>query len=114
MSDTTRLATIVSATANGETAVQSIPDASGYKTASVLFVLNVTALTGSATPTMLVSIVIEVDGVDVEVGAFAITVSTGAQTRNLVIDECPQNVKVKYVEGGTVTDFDATVDAIRS
>ena len=119
--ETTRLATIVSATASGEGSVvstQSIDagEARGNPTSTegrARLFLNVTALTGSLTPTMLVSIVHVIDAVDIEVGAFTITSGTGAQVETIVIEACPRDLKVKYVAGGTVTDFDATVDCMR-
>ncbi len=118
---TTRIATAVNQQANGEGLVVATRTVAQQRdqleqagtSASARFFLNVTALTGSTTPTMLVSIVHVVDGVDIEVGTFVITSGTGAQNQTIVIEACPSDLKAKWVEGGTVTDFDATVDCMR-
>lgn len=73
--------------------------------------LNVTALAGNI-PTMDVTLVALVAGVEQEVGAFPQSFE-GASKEVITIDACPASLKVVYTAGGTVTDFDATVDCLR-
>lgn len=106
------LITIVNATANGEGSyVDTAPGQLPGESRARLF-LNVTALVGSGTPTMQVSIVALIAGVDQEIAAFTLS-PENASAESIVVEACPSSIKVKFVEGGTVTDFDATVDIIR-
>jgi len=118
---TTRIATIVSATTSGEGSVVSTIEnvraqadsrfpAVNSERARIF--LNVTALTAGSSPTMDVVVTYDVDGVDVTVGTF--TQSTeGASSESIVVEVCPAELKVVYTAGGTVADFDATVDVVR-
>lgn len=74
--------------------------------------LNVTALVAGTAPTMDVTIVALIAGVDQVVAAFAQS-TEGPSQQSIVIEACPSSVKVVYAAGGTVVDFDATVDIIR-
>lgn len=107
------LVTVVSATASGEGSyIDTLPGGQLPGESRARVFLNVTALTAGTTPTMDVVIVALVAGVDQVVAAF--TQSTeGVSAETLVIEACPRTLKVEYTEGGTVADFDATVDIIR-
>ena len=104
--------TIVNATGDGEGSyVETAPGQLPGDSKARLF-LNVTALAGSGTPVMDVKVVVEVAGIDQDVASFAQSVENGGAD-TIVVDACPSRIKVVYEEGGTVTDFDATVDIIR-
>ncbi len=106
------LITIVDETTTGEGAyVDTKPGQLPGESRARVF-LNVTALTAGSTPTMDVIIVALIAGVDQEVAAFAQS-TEGASAESLVIEACPSSLKVKYTVGGTVADFDATVDIVR-
>lgn len=105
--------TVVNASANGEGSyVQTAPEGKLPGESRARLFLNVTALVGSGTPTMQVSIVALIAGVDQEVVAFTLSPENASQ-ESIVIEACPSVIKAKFVEGGTVTDFDATVDIVR-
>ena len=118
--ETTRLITIVNETISGVGSVVSTrtrqeaesrrnPNSTSER--ARLF-LNVTALTAGTAPTMDVKVVHVIDGVDIDIASF--TQSTeGASSESIVVEACPTDLKVVYTVGGTVADFDATVDCMR-
>jgi len=79
----------------------------GLISAAALFTMSVTAHTGTD---MDVTVVAEVDGVDHEIGTFASNTGTGVSS--VVIDFCPDIVKIKYVENA-MTDWDVKVHCVR-
>lgn len=108
----TQLANIVNATGSGEgeyVATRETLTVAGESKARVF--LNVTALAGT-TPLMDVTIVALVAGVDQVIASF-VQSTEGVSQQSIVIDACPSTIKAVYTAGGTVTDFDATVDVIR-
>jgi len=108
---TTNLATITNATTSGAGSYTSTaPSDYTYYGEKVRVTLVVTSLTGTS-PTMDVTITGLVNGVDVTLGTF--TQATGATSESIVIDACLEELKVVYTAGGTVTDFDAVVEALR-
>lgn len=108
-----RIATAVNQSADGEgSVVASRGKSKSEASERARLFLNVTALVGTGTPTMTVSIVHVIDGVDIVVGAFP-TSPEGLSSESIVIEACPAEIKAKWVESGTVTDFDATVDCMR-
>lgn len=106
----TQIANIVNATATGEAVPVETIGAREHQTAGALLFLNVTSLTGTA-PTMDVTVVVTIDGVDFVVGTF--TQAGGVTSEMISVAICPNLLKVKYTAGGTVTDFDATVTCVR-
>ena len=110
-SKTTTLATIINATTTGEGSyTRTAPNDAIYYHEQVRVTLVVTALAGTA-PTMDVTITALVNGVDVTIGTF--TQATGATSESILIDTCPDQLKAVYTAGGTVTDFDAVIEALR-
>ena len=107
------LVTVVNATASGEgNYVETAPGGNLPGETRARIFLNVTALTAGTAPTMNVTIVALVGGVDQLIVAF--TQSTeGTSQQSVIVEGCPRSLKVEYVAGGTVADFDATVDIIR-
>jgi len=73
--------------------------------------MNITALVGTA-PLIDMDVIGIVNGVEFIVGSFTQAVA-GASKQSIVIDQCPIQLKAAWVVGGTVTDFDATLDATR-
>lgn len=74
---------------------------------SVRFFLNVSAIGG--TPTLDVSIVASVDGIDHVLGSF--TQATGVTSESIVIADCPPRIKVVSVVAGTTPSITSTVYA---
>ena len=104
-----RIATITNATASGETALERLAALKDRTGAKFRFVLNCTSITGTS-PTMDLDLVAEMDGADYTLGSFTQVTAAGAQS--IVVEAPPLFVKVVYTAGGTVTDFDATVDLV--
>lgn len=108
---TKTLATITNATTSGAGSyAKTTPDPARFYREKCRVTLVVTSLTGTA-PTMDVTITALVNGVDVTIGTF--TQATAATSESIVIDTCPDEIKAVYTAGGTVTDFDAVVEALR-
>ncbi len=107
------LITIVNATGDGEGSyIDTLPGGQLPGESRARIFLNVTSLTAGTTPTMDVSIVALVGGVDQLIVAFTQS-AEGTSQQSIIVEGCPRSLKVEYVEGGTVADFDATVDIIR-
>jgi len=112
--------TVTNATGSGEgPLVDTLADVSGDSTKlpkysdfrEVRFFLSVTALAGT-TPTMDITLVTTVAGIDYLIGTFAQN-AAGASDEMIVVATCPANIKAVYTHGGTVTDFDCTIDCAR-
>ena len=92
------LATIVNATADGEGSYVTTNLGEVRGEAGARLFLNVTALAGSATPTMLVKVVALVAGVGQDVATFTISPENASQ-ETITVDFCPSSLKVVYTEG---------------
>ena len=110
---TINLITIVDETVTGEGVyVETAPEGQLPGESRARIFLNVTALTAGAAPTMDVIVTALVSGVDQLIVAFAQS-AAGTSQQSVIVEGCPRSLKVKYTAGGTVADFDATVDIIR-
>lgn len=104
------LATVTDVTVSGNGADVDIL-AGGQQLPGVVRVfLDVTSLTGTG-PTADVVLQGKIGGVYHDILTFA--QASEATKENKLLEACPQNVRVKYTLGGTVTDFDATVTLVR-
>ena len=111
-SNPVNLETIVNATGSGGGVfVATIPSSQRPGESRARIFLNVTSLVGTA-PTIDMTVVADVNGVDHEIVAFTQS-AAGASKQNVLVEACPNKLKTVYTAGGTVTDFDATVDIIR-
>ena len=106
----TRIATVVDATTSG--AGSEVSSRGSQASAQARFVLNVTSLTAGVSPTLDVDIVHVVDSVNVVLGSFS-QITEGGGSDTIVVEACPDFVKVVYTAGGTVADADFTVDCYR-
>jgi hypothetical protein len=77
------------------------------KSGAALFSISSTAHSGTS---MAVDVVAEVDGVDHVVGSFTDVTGTGVET--IVIDFCPDLVKIVYVETA-IDDWDVKIHCVR-
>ena len=82
--------------------VENLPVSQRYKT-DARFILVVTATGG--TPTFDVTLVKNVDGEEVLLGTFAQKTGTGNET--IVVANCPTDIEIKSVIGGTTPSITA-------